>query len=152
VTEGGCAGCRDVISAADWVGGPLVDDEHVVAFHLGPNDRFPRQYLGRILVLTKRHVDHLSDLTDAEAISVALGARRIAEGLRAMEFVERVHLALVGHQRHPHFHLHVFPRYEWMPVDADWNSLASRQDAPLGDESEISAFSAKLRLLIPVAG
>jgi diadenosine tetraphosphate (Ap4A) HIT family hydrolase len=150
--ENDCAGCRDVIRAAEWAGGPLAEDQHVVAFHLGPNARFPRQYLGRILVLTKRHVEHLSDLTEAEAVSVALTARRIAQGLRAMESVERVHLALVGHQRHPHFHLHVFPRYDWMPGDADWNSLASRDDAPLGDESEIIEYTRTLRPLIPAEG
>jgi diadenosine tetraphosphate (Ap4A) HIT family hydrolase len=140
-----------VLRAAEWVGGPLVEDDQVIAFHLGPNARFPRQYLGRILVLTKRHVDHLGDLTDGEAVAVALIARRIAKGLRAMESVARVHLALVGHERHPHFHMHVFPRYEWMPVDADWNALASLEDAPLGGEIEIAEFSRKLRPLIPAA-
>jgi RimJ/RimL family protein N-acetyltransferase len=43
-------------------------------------------------------------------------------------------------QHHPHFHLNVFPRYEWMPIDADWNALHRRDDAPLGGPLEIGYF------------
>jgi len=94
--------------------------------------------------VTRRHVDHLGDLTEAETIAVALGARRIAQALRAIDDVTRVHLALIG-QHHPHFHLHIFPRYEWMPVDADWNALYERSDASRGAEVEIAQFVARLR-------
>ena len=31
----------------------LVDDGAVVAYHVPPIDRFPRQYLGRVLLVTR---------------------------------------------------------------------------------------------------
>jgi histidine triad (HIT) family protein len=140
----GCLVCEQLDVARSFAGGPLLEDDAVVAYHLAPNDRFPLQYLGRIMVVTRRHVDHLADLTDEETVAVALAARRVAEALGALEEVTRVHLALIG-QHHPHFHLHVFPRYEWMPLDADWNALYRRADAPRGNADGIADFVARLR-------
>ena len=145
-----CRLCQDVIHAEASDGGALISDEYVVAYHLTPNDRFPKQYLGRVLLVTRRHVDHLADLTQQETVSVALAARRLAQALRRMESVERVHLALIG-VHHPHFHLHVYPRYDWMPPEADWNALQARDDAPLGGPTEIVRFAERLRQVIPPA-
>lgn len=143
-----CLLCNQVAEAESFGGGPLWSDEAVLAFHLAPNARFPRQYLGRIMVVTKRHVDHLSDLTEAETVAAALAARRVAHALRKMPGVERVHLALIG-QHHAHFHLHVFPRYAGVPPEADRNTLYERDDAPRGGGPEIISFIESLRPWIP---
>lgn len=145
-----CLLCQQVVRAERFAGGPLIADDSVVVYHIPPNERFPRQYLGRVQVVTRRHVDHLADLTEEETTAAALAARRIAQALRAMEGVDRVHLALIG-QHHPHFHLHVYPRYTWMPLDADWNALSARTDAPCGGEPEIIDYINRLRPLIPSA-
>jgi diadenosine tetraphosphate (Ap4A) HIT family hydrolase len=68
-----------------------------------------------------------------------------------MDGVSRVHLALIG-QHHPHFHLHIFPRCDWMPQDADWNALYQRADAPLGGETDIIDLIASLRLHLANGG
>jgi diadenosine tetraphosphate (Ap4A) HIT family hydrolase len=140
--------CEQILEARNFAGGPLIENPRILAYHLAPNERFPRQYLGRVQVVTQRHVDHLSDLTEAEVVAVALGGHRIARALRAMEGVSRVHAALIG-QHHPHFHLNLFPRYEWMPIEADWNALHRRDDAPMGERREIEEFIAKLRPFVP---
>jgi diadenosine tetraphosphate (Ap4A) HIT family hydrolase len=142
--------CDELAAIEGSLAGPLISDEHLVAYHLVPNERFPRQYLGRVLIVTRRHVDHLSELNDEEVVAVGYAARRISAGLMGMDGVRRVHLALIG-IHHPHFHLHLYPRYEWMPDEADWNSLQQRPDAPLGGEADIAAYAHALQALIPPA-
>ena len=143
-----CLICEQIAAVDALPGGALVDESLVVAYHLPPIDRFPRQYLGRVLLVTRRHVDHLGDLTEEEAAAVGRAARRLAAGLRALDDVARVHTAVIG-LHVPHFHQHVFPRYEWMPPEADWNSLHELPDAPRGGAAEIAAFVERLRQHFP---
>lgn len=139
-----CLICNQVGSIAELPGGALVDDDLVVAYHLPPIDRFPRQYLGRVLLVTRRHVDHLGDLTDEEAAAVGRGSRVVAAGMRRLDDVTRVHVAVIGlHVRH--FHLHLIARYAWVPPDADWNALHELPQAPLGAAEEIAEFAERLR-------
>jgi hypothetical protein len=85
----GCIVCREVAGEIDLPGGLLWEDAEVIAFHLPPTDGNPRAYIGHCMVVTKRHIDHLADLTDQEAESVARASRAVAGALRA-EGVERV--------------------------------------------------------------
>jgi histidine triad (HIT) family protein len=139
-----CLICDQVGSIDELPGGALVDNDLVVAYHLPPIDRFPRQYLGRVLLVTRRHVDHLGDLTDDEAAAVGRGSRVVAAGMRRLEDVSRVHVAVIG-LHVPHFHLHLITRYEWAPPDADWNALHELPQAPLGAAEEIAGFVERLR-------
>ena len=52
-----CLLCQDVIDTEASEDGPLISDEYVVAYHLMPNDRFPKQSLGRVLLVTRRSLD-----------------------------------------------------------------------------------------------
>ncbi|MBA3365778.1 MAG: hypothetical protein H0U03_08345 [Actinobacteria bacterium] len=98
--------------------------------------------------MTRRHVDRLGDLTPDEAAAVGLAARAIAAGLQALSDVRRVHTAVIGLHL-PHFHQHVFPRYEWMSPEADWNALHELPDAPRGGDGEIAEFVDRLRPHLP---
>src|SRR3954466_16017578 len=80
---GECLVCRELSGEIDLPGGFLWDDGEAVAFHLPPLDGNEHPYLGHCLVVTRRHVDHLSDLTATEAASVAAASRKIAAALRA---------------------------------------------------------------------
>src|SRR5215212_9885845 len=104
-----CLVCREVAGEIELPGGLLWGDEHAVAFHLPPIESNPEPYLGHCMVVTRRHVDHLGDLSVAEAESVARASRSIAFGLRA-EGAERVHVAVIG-LGGDHFHQHLYPRY-----------------------------------------
>jgi diadenosine tetraphosphate (Ap4A) HIT family hydrolase len=144
VTKTGCLICDQVESIDVLPGGSLVDDALVAAYHLPPIERFPRQYLGRVLLVTRRHVDHLGDLTPDEAAAAGLAARTVAHALRSLGDVTRVHLAVIG-LHVPHFHLHLIARYDWVPDDSDWNALHELPGAPLGGSEEIAAFVERLR-------
>jgi ATP adenylyltransferase len=95
------------------------------------------------MVVTRRHVDHLSDLTEDEARSVSSASRALAEALRA-EGAERVHVAVIG-LGVDHFHQHLFPRYPGVPEGTSWIAVDELPDAPHGDEGEIADFVARLR-------
>jgi diadenosine tetraphosphate (Ap4A) HIT family hydrolase len=138
-----CVVCREVAGEIDLPGGLLWDDDDVIAFHLPPTEANPRRYLGHCMVVTRRHVDHLGELTEFEAASVAQAARAIAKELR-VEGAERVHVAVIG-LGVEHFHQHLYPRYPGVPPGTSWMAVDELPDAPHGDAEEIAAFVTRLR-------
>ena len=141
---GGCLVCRQLSGEIDLPGGFLWDDGEAVAF-LSPTHRRERVSVSgsHCLVVTRRHVDHLSDLSATEAASVGAASRMIAAALRA-EGVERVHVAVIG-SGVPHFHQHLYPRYPGVPAGTSWMDVDGLPDAPHGGPSEIVAFADRLR-------
>jgi diadenosine tetraphosphate (Ap4A) HIT family hydrolase len=137
-----CLVCREVAGEVDLPGGLLWDDEHAIGFHLPP-EIVARPYLGQLLVVTRRHVDHLGDLTDDEVVSVARASRALAAALRT-EGVERVHVAVVG-LGVPHFHQHLYPRYPGVPDGTPWMEVDDLPDAPHGGAAEIEELVGRLR-------
>jgi diadenosine tetraphosphate (Ap4A) HIT family hydrolase len=138
-----CLVCQEVRGEVDLPGGLLWEDARAIAFHLPPTKGNPRPYLGHCMVVTRRHVDHLDELTKGEATLVALAAGAVAGALRA-EGAERVHLAVIG-LGGDHFHQHLFPRYPGVPPGTSWIALDELPDAPHGGEGEIADFVARLR-------
>src|SRR5438046_4027120 len=135
--------CREVAGEIDIPGGPLWEDDNAVAFHLPPLDDNPRPYLGHCMVVTRRHIDHVGDLTVAEAESVARGSRKVAVGLRA-EGAERVHVAVIG-LGVEHFHQHLYPRYPGVPSGTSLMAVDELPDAPHGCAEEIAALVDQLQ-------
>jgi diadenosine tetraphosphate (Ap4A) HIT family hydrolase len=138
-----CLICRELAGEVEMPGGALWEDEHVAAFHVPPLAASPEPYLGHLLVLTRRHVDHLGDLSDAEAASVACASRALAAALRA-EGAERVHVAVIG-LGVAHFHQHLYPRYPGVPDGTSWMSVDELPGAPHGGADEIAALAERLR-------
>jgi diadenosine tetraphosphate (Ap4A) HIT family hydrolase len=138
-----CLVCKEVAGEIELPGGVLWEDAEAMAFHLPPTDANERPYLGHCLVVTRRHIDHLGDLTAAEAASIAAASRAIAGALRA-EGVERVHLAVIG-LGVPHFHQHLYPRYAGVPAGISWMDVDGLPDAPHGGASEIASLVERLR-------
>ena len=74
-----------------------------------------RQHQGRLLVITKRHVPTLLDLTDEEAAAIMCDTCRAALAVtRALEpdglTIYQNNGVGAGHEI-PHVHMHVVPRY-----------------------------------------
>jgi diadenosine tetraphosphate (Ap4A) HIT family hydrolase len=139
----GCLVCREVSGKVDLPGGLLWEDADVIAFHAPPIADNPKPYIGHCMVVTRRHVDHLSDLTDQEVTSVAKASRAVAGALRA-EGVERVHVAVIG-LGVDHFHQHLFPRYPGVPPGTSWMAVDELPDAPHGRAVAISEFVHRIR-------
>ena len=150
LTETDCLICQELAGAIDLPGGFLAKDELVAAFHIPPQEAGGTHYLGHLLVVPRRHVDQLPDLTRAEAAAVMDAAQRLATALRLVRNPARIHLAVVG-LGVPHFHLHVFPRYPGTPDDLDWMSADEWEGAPRGDAVEIAGLVDRLRAAIPTS-
>lgn len=135
--------CREVAGEIELPGGLLWKDELALAFHIPPTDDNQRPYLGHCMVVTRRHIDHLGDLTNAEAESIARASRVVARALRA-EGIERVHMAVIG-LGVEHFHQHLYPRYPGVPSGTSWMAVDGLPDAPHGGADEIAAFVERLR-------
>jgi diadenosine tetraphosphate (Ap4A) HIT family hydrolase len=139
-----CLVCSQVAEPEKLPGGHLWSDAHAVAFHMPTSERNPRPYRGHCLVVTRRHVDHLADLTDEEAASIARGSRRLAGRLREAGAI-RTHTAVIG-LHVPHFHQHLLPRYEGVPDGTPWHALDELPDAPHLDAIGIMALAEQLRV------
>jgi diadenosine tetraphosphate (Ap4A) HIT family hydrolase len=141
--NGRCLVCSEVAGEIDLPGGLLWEDENAVAFHIPPIEARPKPYLGYCMVVTRRHIDHIGDLTVAEAESVARASRSVAAALQGVG-AERVHIAVIGLGT-DHFHQHLFPRYPGVPPGTSWMAVDELPDAPHGDAQAIAAFVERLR-------
>jgi diadenosine tetraphosphate (Ap4A) HIT family hydrolase len=138
-----CLVCRQVAEPKTLPGGHLWADAHAVAFHMPPGERGPRPYRGHCLVVVRRHVDHLADLTEEEATAIARGSRALAARLREVG-AERTHTAVIG-TGIPHFHQHLLPRYPGVPPGTPWHALDELPDAPHLDADGIAELAERLR-------
>lgn len=77
---------------------------------------------GYLLVIPKRHVPSIFDLTDDESISLILRVVRVARAIRKAFDPDGLNVfqnnGVIGFQTVPHVHFHVLPRFEgdgWTP-------------------------------------
>lgn len=82
----------------------------------------PRPYLGHLLVVTRRHVARLGELTEVESTTVGRMAARLARALTEAGGAGWVYSAVIG-TGVPHFHLHLLPRYPSTPRDVAWHAI-----------------------------
>ena len=74
-----------------------------------------RKHLGRLLVISKRHVPTLLDLTDEEAAAIMRDTRRAALAVTRAFKPDGLTIyqnnGVASGQEIPHVHMHVVPRY-----------------------------------------
>jgi diadenosine tetraphosphate (Ap4A) HIT family hydrolase len=124
-------------------GGMLAERAHALAFHVPPLPGRGEPYLGHLLVVTRRHVAALGDLSEAESAAVGQMASALARALVATG-ATHVHSAVAG-LGVPHFHQHLLPRYADTPADVAWHSLDEWDGAHRGTAGEIEALAERLR-------
>ncbi len=126
-------------------GGFVYADELVAAFHVVSVER-PEEpaYLGHLLVVTRRHVPRLGDLTDDEAAAVGVAATRVAGSLVEKGGADWVFSAVIG-TGVPHFHYHLVARYPETPRELQWHQVDEWDGARRGGPEEIAAFVEQLR-------
>ncbi len=78
------------------------DDRHFAFLDINPVAP------GHTLVVPKREVSYLFDLSDEEYLALELFAKRVAEGLREAMPCKRVGEAVIGLEV-PHAHIHLIP-------------------------------------------
>jgi histidine triad (HIT) family protein len=147
----GCLVCGEISGEVELPGGLLWDEEGAVAFHVPPLPVRGDPYLGHLLVVVRRHVPGLGDLTDDEGAAVGRAAAALASALALECGATRVHSAVAG-LAVPHFHLHLVPRYAETPEDVPWYAVDEWDGARRGGAPEIGALAERLRASPRVAG
>lgn len=141
-----CLVCRELRGDVALPGGFIWQDEVTVAFHVPPLDEIGnlRPYLGHLLIVTRRHVPRLGELTDDEGAAVGRAAARLARTLTEAGGAEWVYSAVIG-TGVPHFHLHLVPRYAGTPSEVAWYEVDEWEGGPHGGAEEIAELVEQLR-------
>lgn len=81
----------------------IAEDENFYAFlDINPIKR------GHTLVIPKREVDYIFDLTDEEVAKMMVFAKKVANSIKASIECKRVAIAVIGMEV-PHAHIHLVP-------------------------------------------
>ena len=141
-----CLVCRELGGDVAVPGGFLLEDAAAVAFHYPPLEEVgnSRPYLGHLLVVTRRHVARLGELTEDESAAVGRMGARLARALTEAGGAEWVYSAVIGTGT-PHFHQHLLPRYPDTPRDTPWHSVDEREGGRHGGAHEIAVLVARLQ-------
>lgn len=136
--------CREVAGDVELPGGLLLDEEHVLAFHVFPQEGERVVYLGYLMLVSRRHVAGHEDLDDVEAAAVGRGLTHLARALRDVAGADHVFVVRIG-TGVPHLHIHLVPRYPETPRDVPWNKVDEWPGAKRGGAEEIAALVGRLR-------
>lgn len=110
-----CIGCACTEAGKD-VPGYVIETE---LFHAHQDQEVPIP--GFVILSTKRHIESITDFTDAEASEFIMLARHIRQAQREVLGIENVYL-IQEEDTVDHFHLWLLPRYDWMKDEAHFGS------------------------------
>ena len=103
----GCLFCDIQRGHPPAMGGPVYEDDLVYAYHW---DEEGSNYLGHLVLITRRHTPDFADLTPAEAQAVGLLITRLSSALKVYAGAEKVYAVFYGEVT-PHLHIHLTARY-----------------------------------------
>lgn len=78
------------------------DNEHIAFLDINPLT------LGHSLVIPKKEVDYIYDLSDNDLIALQLFAKKVARAIEDSVDCERIGIAVIGLEV-PHAHIHLIP-------------------------------------------
>lgn len=94
---------------------------------------------GHVLVIPKREVDYIFDLSDEETAAMHIFAKRVAKALKAAMPCRKVGMAVIGLEV-PHAHIHLVP----MSKEGDLDFTREKLTLPAERMKEIAdAIAAK---------
>jgi histidine triad (HIT) family protein len=137
-----CPFCNTYETLPFAIGGPAYEDNLVYAHHYGQGK--DPNYLGHLMLMTKRHVPGFAELTEAEARAIGLSIALLSRALKACTGAEKVYVEAY-YEVNPHLHLHLTARYPGTPREYwRWN-ITAWPEAPKGGLEEITDLCNRLR-------
>jgi diadenosine tetraphosphate (Ap4A) HIT family hydrolase len=109
---GECLACDVIDGRVAAPGGVIYEDD---AWHLD-HSVSPCPLRGWLILKSKRHVEHVADLTQSEAESMGPLVRMASSAVMRALGAERVYALSMG-EFVRHVHIYVLPRYPDMPTD-----------------------------------
>ena len=110
---------------------------------------------GHLLVVPTRHVESLYDLPDELAVPLQSATRRAALALKAAYGCPgtstRQHNEPAGDQDVWHYHLHVFPRFDWDDLYGATGRYVPRADVAAAAARVRATMAADVRLRTPAS-
>ncbi len=104
------------------------DDRHFAFLDINPVAP------GHVLVIPKREVDYIFDLTDSEYADLQVFAKHVAEALKKAIPCKKVGMAVLGLEV-PHAHIHLVP----MQSENDLNFFRGKLSLPAEEMEKIAA-------------
>jgi diadenosine tetraphosphate (Ap4A) HIT family hydrolase len=105
--------------------------------------------LGWIVLVLRRHVAAVADLTEDEAAELGPLVRRVSRALHDLCDCEKTYIVqFAEHPAHRHVHVHVIPRSTDLDEDRRGPAVFTFLGAPEADrvgEDEMNAFAVSLR-------
>ena len=99
--------CKLCLSARGLRGTVLWEDALWAVCHKSQ----PCGVVGHCMLISKRHIQGPSTMSDEEAASLGLVLRRCERALERATGCDRVYTAALGSAQAPHFHAHMMPVY-----------------------------------------
>jgi diadenosine tetraphosphate (Ap4A) HIT family hydrolase len=134
-----CGSSKDLPFA---VGGLVYEDDFVFAHHL--YEEGSPSYLGCLLLITKRHVLDLAELTGGEAQAVGLAVARLSHALKACTGAAKIYLDAY-YEVNPHLHLNLVARYPATPPEYWRWQVGHWPKAPRGGPEAIVELCEQIR-------
>lgn len=125
----------------------IYEEEHWHVVHA-----FDTSLPGWLVVIAKRHVESLAELTAEEAASFGPFLHRVSRALQEVTGAVKTYTALFAeHPEHPHVHFHVVPRMADLPDDKRGRRIFDYLGVPESDTVPLetrNVLAAKLQSLL----
>jgi len=107
---------------------------------------------GWLVLVARRHVEAIDELTDDEAIELGRLVRRVSIALREVTGCVKTYVVqFAEHEDHPHVHFHIVPRMENQPEDRRSVRVFGYLGVPEAErvsEERMSELSAKIQSIL----
>ena len=104
---------------------------------------------GWLVLVARRHIEAIDELTDDEAIELGRLVRRVSIALREVTGCVKTYVVqFAEHEDHPHVHFHIVPRMETQPEDRRSTKIFGYLGVPEEErvtEERMNEISAKIQ-------
>ena len=145
-----CLTC-DLVHRRDRGEAPLWDSIHRTA-HWDVVHSYNTSLPGWLVLVARRHITAIDELTDEEAAELGVLLRRASAALRQVTGCGKTYVCQFAEQaEHPHVHFHVIPRLADQPDDRRgprvFGYLGVPDEERIGEE-RMNAIAAEVRRLL----
>jgi len=107
---------------------------------------------GWLVLVVRRHIEAIDELTDDEASELGRLARRVSIALREVTGCIKTYVVqFAEHEDHPHVHFHIVPRMENQPEDRGSVRIFKYLNVPEEErvsEERMNEISAKIQSIL----
>lgn len=108
--------------------------------------------LGWTVLVTRRHIATVAELTEAEASEMGQLVRQVSIGLKQLTNCQKTYvIQFADSPDHPHVHVHIIPVLAYLPKERRAVNIFSYLGVPESEqvsEAEMNAFAFELRKLL----